>query len=149
MAYLEKVIADISALPADECLIWPYARNSAGYGHLSVDGKNKLAHRLICEAAYGKPVGDKNVAAHSCGNGHLGCFNPAHLRWDTTSGNAKDMADHGTSQRGERTHLAKLTERDVLEIRGSRLPFNELADRYNVTQSNISYIVNRKSWRHI
>jgi DNA-binding CsgD family transcriptional regulator len=149
MAYLSDNLSNLEAIATDDCLIWPYARNSAGYGHLSVDGKNKLVHRLACEAAHGEPTEEKNVAAHSCGNGHLGCFNPHHLRWDTYAGNSQDMSAHGNSQRGERTHMAKLTEQDVLEIRASGLSFNELADQYGVTRSNISHIINRKSWRHV
>ena len=149
MAYLCKVMSDPEAFSGDECLIWPYARNSAGYGHLSVDGKNKLAHRLVCEAVHGEPTGGKDVAAHSCGNGHIGCFNPAHVRWDTASGNAKDMAGHGTSQRGERMHMSKLTNETVKEIRASDLSIKELAEKYNVTRSNISYVINHKTWRHV
>lgn len=149
MAYLYDTLSDLGAIDDNECLIWPYARNSAGYGHLSVDGKNKLAHRLACQAAHGEPTEDKNVAAHKCGNGHLGCFNPHHLRWDTSAGNSQDMATHGTSQRGERMHMAKLTEADVREIRASDLTTCELARKYNVTHSNISCVISRKSWRHI
>ena len=47
---------------------------------------------------------------------------------------------------------AKLTEADVLAIRGAyalRHTASELARQYGVRQSTVSRIVNRKSWRHI
>lgn len=54
--------------------------------------------------------------------------------------------------RGERAHMAKLTADDVRVIRQRRASGEELkaiAKDYGVTGSNVSCIVNRKSWKHI
>jgi hypothetical protein len=145
--YLADVV--LKHASADECLIWPYARNSAGYGHLSVDGKNQLVHRIACEAENGPPPFADAQASHSCGNGHLGCCNPKHQRWDTPAGNLADKARHGTLKNGVEHHLAKLTEDDVRAIRASDESQSVLASRYGVEQTNISAIKRRKSWNHI
>jgi hypothetical protein len=34
------------------------------------------------------------MAIHCCGNGHLSCVNPAHLRWGTAKDNGKDAHLH-------------------------------------------------------
>jgi DNA-binding Xre family transcriptional regulator len=59
------------------------------------------------------------------------------------------MVAHGNSQRGERMHMSKLTDDAVREIRASTLPRTELAERFGVTPSNISYIKRGKTWRHV
>jgi hypothetical protein len=133
----------------DECLIWPYARNSAGYGHLSLNGRNQLVSRLVCDKVNGWSNLPWDEAAHSCGNGHLGCCAGKHLRWASAIENAADMVAHGNSQRGERMHMSKLTDDAVREIRASTLPRTELAERFGVTPSNISYIKRGKTWRHV
>ena len=93
----------------DECVIWPFHRNNKGYGQIGVEGKIGLAHRIVCQIANGEPPGRDHHAAHSCGNGHLGCVNPRHLSWKTPSQNEQDKYDHGTRPLGEDAFHAKLT----------------------------------------
>jgi hypothetical protein len=147
LRYLREVV--LAHVDPGECLIWPYARNSAGYGHLNVDGKNRLVHRIACEAENGPSPFPDAHAAHSCGNGHLGCCNRKHQRWDTPVGNFSDKAKHGTLNNGADHYLAKLTEEDVRAIRASTESQSTLAAHYGVEQTNISAIKRRKSWKHI
>lgn len=79
-----------------ECLPWPYARDSNGYGQVRLDGKAHYVTRLICEAVYGPPPSPKHQAAHNCGKGHEGRCNPEHLRWATVQENHLDKKKHGT-----------------------------------------------------
>jgi hypothetical protein len=132
----------------NECLIWPYARGGRGYGKMSCDGGLKYVHRLVCEEEHGPPPATQQVAAHSCGNGHLGCVSRQHLSWKTHAGNMSDMVGHGTRRRGDVLWAARLTEDDVRAIRAMKgsVPQLELASRFNVRQSNISKIQNRKAW---
>lgn len=131
----------------DECLIWPFARRTSGYGEIYADGKMINAHRRMCELRHGPPPTPKHEAAHSCGKGHLGCVNGSHLRWATPAQNQADRLIHGTHKRGERQWMAKLTEADVLAIRAMRgIPQWKIANRYGVDQSHISDIVHRKTW---
>lgn len=81
-----------TALPfeGNECLEWPYSGNNWGYGQLTVAGRLVVASRFVCEIAHGDPPTPEYQAAHSCGNGHLGCVNPQHLRWATPKENSAD-----------------------------------------------------------
>lgn len=83
----------------DGCLIWPHRRNNFGYGEAYVDGKMRRAHRVMCELAHGAPPTPKHYAAHSCGNGHIGCVNPKHLSWKTPSENQRDTVRHGRAKK--------------------------------------------------
>lgn len=84
-----------------ECLFWPYSRNK-GYGQINIGNKPRKVHQIVCAAVHGPRLYRKLEAAHSCGNGHLGCVNPDHLSWKTHAGNMQDMVDHGRSKRGRR-----------------------------------------------
>lgn len=52
-------------------------------------------------------------------------------------------------RRGERNGRAKLSERQVLEIRTSTLPRRTLAERYRVSRSTIRQIQTRQGWKHL
>jgi DNA-binding CsgD family transcriptional regulator len=135
----------------DECLIWPYARNSAGYGHMVICGKNHLVTRMVCEKFNGPPPTEKHEAAHSCGNGHAGCVNGSHLAWKTSVENKADMVSHGTSQRGERQWMAVLTQEKVIEIRkmAGNCSTREIADRFGVSIGVITHVIKRHSWNWV
>lgn len=146
--YFDNVVIPYAG---DDCLIWPFARYAGGYGKMSGnDGSTLLVHREACRAKHGPPPEDQHEmqAAHNCGNGHLGCCNPNHLRWDTCAGNAADRLQHGTHNRGERHPHAKLTEDDVREIRALEGAVSQvkLAERFNVTTRNIRAIHRRRIW---
>lgn len=117
-------LLDNSSYDGDECLRWPFAKGKEGYG--AFNGKfGRSAHREMCAIVNGPPPeGKKLVAAHSCGNGHLGCVNPKHLRWDSFTENSRDVVRH-------RGGKMKINEDDVREIRKLR---NE------ITQENIGKI---------
>lgn len=130
----------------ESCLPWPYAKHSSGYGAIYIDGSLKTVPRLVCEAIHGQPSHPKLEAAHSCGNGHLGCCNPNHLSWKTRSSNQDDRIAHGTSNRGERCGSAKLTRDQVVAIRTSLSAPKDLAAEFGVSDGTISDIRRRKSW---
>lgn len=133
-----------------ECLIWPFSTNASGYGQVSgVDKVPKLAHRVMCTMAHGDPPFEHAEAAHSCGGGHNGCVNPNHLSWKDHAGNMADMVAHDRSLQGERNHFAKLTEADVLQIRGDSRTQAVIARDYGVSRANISAIRSGKSWAHL
>lgn len=146
---IEKFIQDVAlAHDSVECLPWPFARNPAGYAIQSTH-KGRLSgivSRHICILAHGEPPSATHVAAHSCGNGHLGCVNPKHLRWATSKENAYDALLHGT-----RRYRTVLSVGDVEEIRSpsSRLvTLSTLARKYGVSMSHISGIINGRSRKH-
>ena len=130
------------------CIIWPYGRNSNGYGQITLNGKKLLAPRIVCERIHGPAPSPKHQAAHSCGNGHLGCINPKHLRWATPQENQMDRVDHGTHNRGERQGQAKLTEDDVHQILALRGTMTQraTAEMFEVSQSAVSAIYSGRNW---
>lgn len=141
-------IREALAYEGPHCQLWPYAVNSAGYGHLSVDGEDVLAHRLICKLVNGPAPTDKSEASHSCGNGHRGCIHPGHVEWKSRKGNAGDMIEHGRSQRGEKHYQARLTEEKVRFIRAnagtSTVP--QLAETLGVSRGVVHHVLKKNTW---
>ncbi len=137
----------------DECITWPFHRMKNGYPMVrSPEGRVTIASRLVCIMAHGEPASPNLQAAHSCGNGHLGCVNPAHLRWKTALENTREKIVHGTMLRGSKSGMAKLKEDDVLRIRAllaSGGTVSGIARDYGVWPACISRIKNRQRWRHL
>jgi len=74
------------------------------------------------------------------------------LRYDTHKGNLRDRDENGTTVRGTDSHLSKLQEADVLEIRrrfGEGESQGSLAKAFSVNQGTIHCVVKRKTWKHI
>jgi hypothetical protein len=127
----------------NKCVIWPYHISKAGYPRL---GSTGTAHRLMCEATHGQRPSEEYQAAHDCGN--RSCINPQHIRWKTPVENAFDRVIHGTHQFGEQIHTAKLSVAQVAEIRMSKGDRqSDLADRYGISQTNVSAIIRRETWK--
>lgn len=132
----------------DECMQWPFSKNSRGYATTHRNGQPHLCSRLVCEEANGPPPTPEHEAAHSCGNGHLACVTKRHISWKTRAENQADKLTHGTHNRGERHNMAKLTENDVLAIRAlqARHTQDDIAKRFSISRRNVSDIINRKTW---
>ena len=143
-----KWLRDAINYKGDDCLIWPFARNSVnGYPVAYVDGKLVLVSRYICRIVNGDPP-PLNVARHKCGNGKLGCIAPNHLHWGTKKEDVQDAIDAGTFPRGESNGVAKLTEEDVLKIRSLKGQHTHLviAEMFGVSRRQIGRILSRKDW---
>lgn len=133
---------------ADDCLLWPFSLNSAGYAVMRLDGRQVYVHRRLCEEAHGAPPTPTHETAHSCGNGHNGCVAKAHLRWASSAENHLDMVYHGRSTRGRKNSQCKLSEGAVRRIRHlqSTLTQEEIARLEGISQSTVSLILSRKLW---
>lgn len=151
MAFL---LAALSAT-SEDCIIWPFARSEKGYARISVtkDGHRKttLASNVICEMAHGAPPSPDREAAHSCGNGHLACVHPGHVRWKTHAENMAEMMEHGRSTRGEKHPNAKITDDVVREIRGDYKNFTrrELSKIHGISVRHLIRIVSGERWGHV
>lgn len=142
--YLREVVLSYDG---DECHIWPFFRDHNGYA--KVNGlKDRYVSRIACEAHNGPAPSKSLHAAHSCGNGRSGCVTKKHLRWATVTENQQDRVLHGTSNRGERSATAILTEADVIYIRDAVKDRTQadLARSYGVHQTTISDIITRRRW---
>ena len=92
------------------------------------------------------------LVCHSCDV--RACVNPRHLWTGTILDNVQDMDAKGRSNRitGEGHGRAKLTEADILRIRAMGAEgwsYTAIASVYGVTANNVSYIIRRKTWKHI
>ena len=104
--------------------------------------------RRLWVALNGPLTSDLQVC-HTCDN--PGCCNPDHLWIGTITENTADRDQKGRQAKGSGCGQAKLTEEKVLEIRRLYGPMNqyELAAEFGVTQANIGYILQRRTWNHI
>lgn len=124
-----------------------------GYHFVSLcsDGvvQRVMVHRLVCEAFHGlRP--DRHEVAH--GNGVRSDNRADNLRWATRRENLLDKVRHGTQWRGESAPSAKLTERDVVAIRGragAGEPQSKIAQEFGIVQNTVSLIHRRKIWSHV
>jgi HNH endonuclease len=154
---MAKKIADKGATAAflmanlsydgDDCLLWPYAKKSKGYGLAVIGGVQKAASRWMCILTYGYPPDGKNHAAHSCGN--PSCVNPRHLQWKTHAENMQDKNKHGTNIYGERNGKTRLTADDVRAIRAAPNDLAPLMKQYGMTRQGLVKIRSGARWGHI
>jgi hypothetical protein len=132
-----------------ECLIWPYARERKGYGVIKKDsGKSAIVSRRVCEEIHGPPPTTEHEAAHSCGNGHLGCVAKGHLSWKTSKENNADKISHGTVSRGESHPGAKITEavaKGIYALKGKESQ-KSIAKLFGVSRSMVYHIHAGDSW---
>jgi len=132
----------------DDCVPWPFAKFSDGYGAVTFRGQQTTANNVMCTLAHGEPPTPLYESAHSCGRGHEGCVSPRHLRWATRSENHADKVAHGTHSRGERASGVVLSVEQVHAIRSlkGRVRQKILSAQYGVTIATVSAIQCRKIW---
>ena len=138
----------------DACWPWLASKAGNGYGYFrggsEHDYQGLYAHRVVWELTYGG-IPDCMHVCHHCDNPP--CCNPKHLFLGTHAENQADMAKKGRSILGEKHHNARLSAKQVLEIRArwstNHVTQRELATIFNVSRPTIAKIVNRYRWQHI
>lgn len=130
------------------CWNWPNWKDKDGYGRTKFNGKTAIAHRVAYILACG-PIPDGLVVCHRCDN--PACCRPDHLFVGTQADNCRDAMLKDRHCRGMRNGLARLTDDDVRFIRAQagRVTQVSLAAKFNVRQSSIWLIQNRKQWAHV
>lgn len=124
------------------------------YLNVWVDNKHSWmgAHRLSY-LIYKGDIPDGYLVCHKCDNRH--CVNPDHLFIGTVRDNNLDMFKKGRANtcKGSRNWKAKLNEDQVKEILkmwyGGGVTKKDIANNYDVRQSMICKIINKRSWKHI
>lgn len=140
-------LQDHKDYPHDYCLIWPFARESrVGRGQLSLPGKSRWAHRVMCEMVNGPPPTPKHQAAHECGKGHKGCVNPRHLRWKTNTENQLDRAAHGTVIRRWSHKISAEQADEMRELRASKTQV-EIAALFGCSLGTVQYYLKYREQR--
>lgn len=142
-----------------ECWPWRGYLLPRGHGQILVRSRGKwataLAHRVAWAIEHGACPPRDLCVCHRCDNPP--CTNPRHLFLGTQAENIADMDRKGrrvTGNRplGEDNNMSKLTTSDVVEIRrlcAAGAAQRGVAARFGVTQSAVSVVVRRKSWKHV
>lgn len=134
------------------CWLWTAAKDRAGYGQFRAGGRGRTmarAHRVSWSIHYGDIPAGMNCL-HKCDN--PSCVRPDHLFLGTLSDNNHDMAVKGRNAKGMANGRAKLTEKDVSQIRlmlHQGMPQRRIATRFGVSQTLISNIAAGKTWGHV
>lgn len=134
-----------------DCWVWQGPVNKYGYGKVTINGQCLKAHRVAYELRYG-PIAPGLCVCHKCDNRK--CCNPAHLFPGTVAENNQDMVNKGRQRapRGPKSHLARLTETEVIAIREAYMRGigpTALARQYGVSSGAIKGVIYGKSWNHI
>lgn len=145
-----------------QCWPWLGDKTYHGYGRFSPypirskPGRPKpspvMAHRLAWQYTHG-PIPNGLECCHRCDN--KPCCNPAHLFLATHKENMADMVQKGRQAflKGELHGEAKLTEKEVRQIRNDYVPYvvtlNTLAGRFGVSKKLIFLIVHHLAWQHL
>jgi plasmid maintenance system antidote protein VapI len=134
----------------DECWEWTGALTAAGYGLLTIRGKNHLAHRLAWELTNG-PIPEGKHICHKCDN--PACCNPSHLWAGSARDNVRDAAKKGRLMHGEGHVFSKLTDEDIPRIHelanDSNVSRREIAEQFGVTRATITDVIYGRTWKHI
>jgi hypothetical protein len=126
-------------------------KNGSGYLCVSLitdAGKiqKRGIHCLMLEAFVG-PRPEGMQTRHLDGNQTNNVL--SNLCYGTHAENVADRARHGTDRRGERHRSARLSEKDVLEIRSSTLNSAALGRKYGVDRMTIVLARKGRTWTHL
>ena len=113
----------------NDCWEWIGKTDALGYGTIYGNKRHYKAHRYSFELNHKRQIGYGLNILHSCDNRR--CVNPNHLREGTQLENIQDRVDRNRTVApvGEKNHLSKLTEQQVISIReeASTNTYSELA----------------------
>jgi hypothetical protein len=154
LTYWTRGVGDAKHIGTESRVIKTRVNKNHGYVEVGLmrDGKQRtmLVHRLVLEAFVGP-----------CPSGMEGCHDPDpnrqnnsldNLRWDTRKRNHADKTRHGTMASGSRNGNSSLTDEMVVEVRrlaACKMPQAEIAKRVGASQTNVSRIIRRETWRHV
>lgn len=111
----------------------------SGYPCIGYNRTKYTVHRIVAELFVQNPNGLSHVN-HKDRVRHNNHF--TNLEWCTHQENVTHATKLGS-------YAKKLDEQDVMSIRESKESPKYLAEKYQVSNTNITYIINRKIWKHI
>lgn len=146
---VERFFEKVEIRPIPQCWPWVAWVNNMGYGQMSIPSRDiqrgdrtVLAHRISWILQNEQPIPEGLDILHLCDNKR--CVNPAHLKPGTASENAR-MIDPARLR-----SQSKITEVIACQIRGLIVQGEKqrvIAERYGITQSEVSRINTHDTWR--
>lgn len=116
------------------CWIWQRSKTAQGYGNITVNNKQVLAHRFLYEQ-YKGVVPEGMELDHLCKNKF--CINPDHLQPVTHAENCR---------RGPKSKLDWQDVRKIKTMLAAGATHREIAEQFNVTHTTIGSIARGKAW---
>jgi|SRR5208282_818895 len=117
------------------------------YPRARINGKRITLNRYFWEKEYG-PIPEGMFVCHNCDNTQ--CINPEHFFLGTALDNAHDRDNKGRhryiSLKGNKNNSKKLTKEMVLQIRQEEGYQKDIAKKYDISQSMVEKIKNKKVW---
>ena len=152
--FSEYEISDAGQIRRTYTRIIKPAPDKDGYPRVTlIDDKRMMrkltVHKLVLNT-FVRGRYDNECASHLNGIKNDNRLN--NLVWESLKDNIARKKQHGTSQVGERSGIAKLKNTDVIKIRKLHKQgqtTTEISKMFNMSRPNIGYIVNRKTWTHI
>jgi hypothetical protein len=131
-----------------ECWDWQHRKLPSGYGVFSIGNRSVLSHRVAYYLINSVQPGPQLVC-HRCDN--PSCCNPVHLFLGTSADNIHDMDQKGRGNRpkGYLHAHARLTAKDVCDIRTSKESYAALSRKYGVSECCIGCAARGVTWKHI
>jgi predicted XRE-type DNA-binding protein len=133
----------------ENCWNWTGLLNEHGYGRFWFCEKMCFSHR-VSYILFKEEIPKNLCILHSCDNPN--CVNPAHLRTGTQSENMDDKVSRDRQAKGEENGRSKLKEivvREIIELSNSGISQKEIANQFEINNSTVSKIINKKRWKHL
>ncbi len=149
----KKLLSSIE-ISDNGCWIWIKSKHKQGYGNFPYKSKVYLAHRISWTLFKGQ-IPNGLLVCHNCPKGdNPSCCNPDHLFLGNDKINSLDALSKGRlkSFNGEKHYFTKLQNKDIFEIRrlaSLGILQQEIAEKFNISKSNVSKIVLKKTWKHV
>jgi hypothetical protein len=127
-------------------------RKNNQYNTVSLPKRYRKVHQLVAENFIPNPL-NKPQINHINGNKDDNSVN--NLEWCTCIDNIRHAWDNNLNYalRGSTNGMAKITEDDVITIitehKKGHITMTSLAKKYGLTLTNVSYIIKRKTWKHV
>ncbi len=126
--------------------------NSDGYTQIHRFGYSTLPRIILSKRFKDGKIPAHLESRHTCDN--RWCVNPSHIVQGTTQDNTADRVARGRTAHnfGSKQGTSKLSEKTVLRIRkfaSDGMTQFRIANLFGIHQTNVHYIVSRKTWPHI
>jgi hypothetical protein len=106
-----------------------------------------FVHRLVAYAFLPTAPPSKNYINHK--NFARDDNRPINLEWVDAFENMAHMVRANRSLKGSKNPSAILTEKEVMEIKISKLSFREMSEKYNVSISTIEALRYGRTWKYL